>query len=980
MKRQPMPRRCHNLAVANGLLLAGICMHLVAQEGLATEPPVPIRDAYETFVAGLVKQHCVKCHSQTRREGGLDLSSQAGILTGGDSGEVIEHDRPSASLLLERVVAREMPPEDEPPLTDTQIEKFRKWIESGAHFQATGPERRVTQHDVIPILLLRCTACHGTRKQEGGLDLRTRESIFKGGRSGPAVVSGRPEDSRLVQRIHNEEMPPRRRLVSVSVKPMTSSELRIIEAWIRAGLPEADAAETQALSQRPEVSDEVRSFWSFQPPKRPVVPSIEFAAAGQSSGANTAESQASERPRPGEAQPERRGRSGRSGRSGEAARTSGETARISSETAGQTLNPVDAFVLAKLREHGLTLAPPADRITLLRRLSFDLTGLPPAREVADGFLADESPAAWSRLIDQLLDSPRYGERWARFWLDAAGYSDSEGAQNEDRVRPHFWRYRDYVIRSFNGDKPYDRFLLEQIAGDELADYEHAGEITPELYDNLVATGFLRTTPDRTFADITNFVPDRLEVIADEMQVFSSTVLGLTLQCARCHDHKFDPLTQSDFYSLTAIFKDAYDEHDWLKSDGPRSLPHVTTAERTAWQQQIRRIDDEIQPLQTRLNQEQDPDRQAVLKKQIDQLAATKPPEPRIRALWSRGQPSPSYLLRRGNYLTPGPPVEPGIPAALMPPGFRFQIEPPGPDSQKTGRRLALARWLTQPDHPLTARVLVNRIWKHHFGRGIVATVGNFGSTGDRPTHPELLDWLTVEFVRNGWSIKWLHRQILASHTWQQSSTIDDVRLANGRMLSHEDRVRLLYGAPLRRLDAEALRDTLLSVADQLDLTPFGPPDGVDESGGGLVTSRRSSAGWRRSIFVQQRRTKMPTLLENFDFPQMSPNCLERSEAIVAPQALHLLNNAMVHELAGRFADRVIAGGGQDPAAQIDDVYRLAISRPPTFEERQVSLDTLAALHRHWTEAGAGNNDEATRKSLASFCHGMMNSAAFLYLD
>ena len=417
----------------------------------------------------------------------------------------------------------------------------------------------------------------------------------------------------------------------------------------------------------------------------------------------------------------------------------------------------------------------------------------------------------------------------------------------------------------------------------------------------------------------------------------------------------------------------------MKSDGPRSLPFVTSAERTAWQQQIQQIDTQVAELQKQLDTEQDADKQAALKKQIEQLNASKPPEPRIRALWSRGQPSPTYLLRRGNYLTPGAPVEPNVPAALTPDTFRFDIAAPHASGKKTGRRLALARWLTQPDHPLTARVLVNRIWKHHFGRGLVATLGNFGITGERPTHPALLDWLAVEFVRNGWSIKWLHRQILTSRTWQQSSAIEDVRLPDGKPLTDEDRQQLLYGAPLRRLDAEALRDTLLSVAGQLDLTPFGPPDGVDESSGGLITSRRSEAGWRRSIYVQQRRTKIPTLLENFDFPQMGPNCLERSEAIVAPQALHLLNNKMVHDLAGHFADRVIAEAGNAPAMQINTVYGIAISRAPTDEERQLSLDTLTVLNRHLEEAGV-DAEELPRQSLASFCHGIMNSAAFLYLD
>jgi mono/diheme cytochrome c family protein len=894
---------------------------------------------YETVVADVVKSRCLKCHDAKRGEGGLDLSSAEGMVAGGDSGAVIGADRPEASILLERVTSGEMPPEDEPPLTAAEKAAVRKWILAGAKFRTPPRHRHVSQHDVIPILLLRCTACHGTRRQEGGLDLRTRASILKGGNSGPVVVPGMPGESLLIQRIRKEEMPPRRKLVSVSVKPMTDLELKTLEAWIRTELPLADDQPSNGSDPHQSVSNEDREFWAFQTPRAASIPTVD----------------------------------------------------------GELNNPIDVFVAEKLAARGLTFAPQAGRLTLLRRIYFDLTGLPPKSEEVDAALSDATPGEWERLIDRLLSSPRYGERWARHWLDAAGYADSEGAQNEDRVRPHLWRYRDYVIRSFNDDKPYDRFLHEQIAGDELVDYSSGGEITPDVYDSLVATGFLRTTPDRTFANITNFVPDRLEVIADEMQVFSSAVLGLTLQCARCHDHKFDPLSQRDYYSLTAIFKDAYDEHDWLKSQGPRTLPHVTTLERTAWERKIQLINDEIAPLQKQVDAESNAEQQAALKKQIAELNAGKPAEPRIRALWSRGEPSPTYLLKRGNYLTPGALVDPAVPAALASVGFSLQTTPPSHNKSATGRRLAFARWLTQPDHPLTARVLVNRIWKHHFGRGIVTTVDNFGTAGQRPSHPELLDWLATEFVRQGWSIKWLHRQILTSRTWRQSSVLHDTNgdpsddatddasgslqnAGSDQTVSEEDRVSLLYGAPLRRMEAEVVRDTLLSVSGQLDLTPFGSPDGVTERPDGLITSSRSAAGWRRSIFVLQRRTKIPTLLENFDAPQMGPNCLERSEATVAPQALHLLNNEMVHELARHFADRVIDRAGSDPAAQIRETYRLALSRDPTSEEQNTAFDAMLNLRKRWRENAGATDDSAARSSLASFCHAIMNSAAFLYID
>jgi len=881
---------------------------------------------YEAGMRDVLAARCVACHDSKRREGGLDLSSPEGLLSGGDSGAVIDRAKPAASLLLERVVSGEMPPKDSSALSANQLAVVRHWLEGGAKFRTPPKERRLTEHDVIPILLLRCTACHGTRRQDGGLDLRTRESILKGGNSGPVVVPERPAESRLVKRVRHEEMPPRRLLVSVSVKPMTESELSTIESWIRAGLPESVPEDVAAAASRPEVSDEDRSFWAFRPPQEQVVPHVGDAS----------------------------------------------------------LRPVDAFVTAELAEHGLTLAPPADRLTLLRRVSLDLTGLPPTPTEIDEFLEDTTAGNWQRLIDRLLDSPRYGERWARHWLDAVGYADSEGAQNEDRVRPHLWRYRDYVIRAFNSDKPYDRFLLEQIAGDELADYSTAKEITQEVYENIVATGFLRTTPDRTFANITNFVPDRLEVIADGIQVFSSAVLGLTMHCARCHDHKFDPLSQRDYYSLSAILKDGYDEHDWLKSQGPRTLPHVTTAERSEWERTIRQLDADIAELNKQADAATNEDQRLALKKQAREIEQQKPIEPRIRALWSRGQPSPTYLLRRGNHLTPGPLVEPDVPAVLAPRDFDFKPETPFPNGSVTGRRLALARWMTQPDHPLTARVFVNRVWKHHFGRGLVASVANFGKTGEMPSHPELLDWLAIEFVKHGSSVKWLHREILSSRTWQQTSALEELATHNGEPVSEEQRTQWLYGAPLRRLDAEGLRDSLLSVAGQLDVTPFGPPDGVDERADGLITSKRSAAGWRRSVFVQQRRTKIPTLLENFDFPQMGPNCLERSEAIVAPQALHLLNNSMVHDLAGYFADRVIKMTEQtrleDAGAQIDVVYLLAISRHPDTAEREAGIATLLALRTHWRNEANATTESAARNALASFCHATMNSAAFLYID
>ncbi|MFN8706905.1 MAG: DUF1549 domain-containing protein, partial [Planctomyces sp.] len=516
-------------------------------------------------------------------------------------------------------------PKGNEPLTAEEISLLERWITQGAKISGgANAGAAVTSEQIVPLMLLRCSACHGGRRTEAGLDLRTREGILRGGKSGPAAIPGNPTESLMIRRVHAEEMPPRRLLVSVSVKPMESTELKLLETWIAAGMPEPEQkAASLEQDHDSDVSDEDRQFWSFQPPKATAPPVSQLSATGQS----------------------------------------------------LVRNGIDAFILQRLEEKGLTLAGDADRATLIRRLSFDLIGLPPAPEEVRAFVNDQNPRAWENLVDRLLESPHYGERWARHWLDVAGYADSEGSQNEDRVRPNMWRYRDYVIRSFNADKPYDRFLQEQLAGDELADYQNSSEITDEIYQNIVATGFLRTAPDRTFANITNFVPDRLEVIADEVQSLGSAVMGLTLHCARCHAHKFDPISQKDYYRLTASLKDALDEHDWI---GPetRALNSVTTEERRAWEAAEQAIDARVNPLKEKRASISDYAEKKSIDEQIQAIEKERRPEPQIRALWSRGDPSPSFILRRGNYLTPGPEVFPGVPAVLTSGSPLLKPEPP----------------------------------------------------------------------------------------------------------------------------------------------------------------------------------------------------------------------------------------------------------------------------------------------------------------
>ncbi len=875
----------------------------------------------------LLQAHCQSCHDSSQHSGGLDL--QAGLVRGGESGAVVVPGQPGESLLLQVVESGVMPPEGEPRLSAEQTELLRRWIAGGARLPGPQQFPTVTSDRIEALLLLRCAACHGAARQEGGLDLRTRESLLRGGRSGPAAIPGQPDSSLMLQKIAGGQMPPVRRLVEAMIKPITDSETELLRQWIAAGMPQSAVADDHPS----ELPAGARDFWSFQSPRAADLPAV--------SGG------------------------------------------------GRVQTPVDNFVLQRLQQAGLTFSEPADPAVLVRRLYFDLTGLPPTWQQVQQVLQDPGADRISRLIDQLLQSPQYGVRWGQHWLDAAGYADSEGAQNEDRIRADMWRYRDYVIQAFNADKPYDRFLHEQLAGDELADYGAAPEVTQELYDNLVATGFLRTAPDRTFANITAFVPDRLEVIADELQILGSAVLGLTINCARCHSHKFDPLSQTDYYRLSAVFKDAWDEHDWLKPLDERLLPHVTAVERAGWLQQKQSLEQQIEQLQQR-RESADESVRRELDGQITALQKQIPAEPRIRALWSRGRPSPTWVLLRGDYLKPGRRVQPGVPEVLEPAGPLLSYQPPWPGADKTGARLAFARWLTKPDHPLTARVMVNRIWMHHFGRGLVETPGNFGIAGARPSHPELLDWLAVEFVKSGWSVKAMHRLLLNSAVWQQSSQITET----AQSLDPEN--RLWSRMPLRRVDAESLRDGLLLVSGSLSDRFYGPADPLEVRGDGLVTVRSEGGVWRRSVFALHRRTQIPSLLDSFDYPQMGPNCVQRGESLAAPQTLQLLNGGQVHELSGRLAERVLREAVQaEPLQSTEEardlrirwLYRMAVQREPEAGELHELRGSLQQLVEAWRQAdleasgsGAVSAVSAELRGFQNLCHAVLNSAAFVMVD
>ncbi len=929
---------------------------------------------FQSDIQPLLVSKCGKCHSRKVQKGGLDLSSLRGIHLGGESGEALLSEPTDDSLLWTVIDDGEMPPEGEPALSADELELLRHWIASGAASKdvlaASG--QQVTEHDVVPIILLRCTTCHGPQRQDGDLDLRSRTGMLTGGKRGPALVPGDPDASLMIQRIESEACPPANLLLKFFVRRPPSSEVDVLRRWIAAGAPEADIPPAATTPPHdPLVSELDRQHWAFQPPKRP------------SSAAS-----------------------------------------------------IDDFIDDKLQQVGLTFSSPADRDTLIRRAYFDLIGMPPGFPEWQRWSQSDDPLWYEKMIDHLLASPHYGERWGRYWLDLAGYADSEGGISADPIRPVAWKYRDYVIAAFNQDKPYDQFLIEQIAGDELIDYENAAVINDQIVQNLIATGFLRMGIDETGSRTMNFVPERLKVISDAITVVSSGLMGLTMECARCHSHKYDPIPQRDYYRLKAIFQGALDEHDWRsfksrtlnigtsqhrqriaevnppleaeikklaarqkqlaadvqlallrhhypdqsdadnratltalkKADNNRTLPQKILVERL---QRADVMPDQAQPdsvLQARQDIE-------AIDREIQRLRRKLVPPLTIRALWDSGRPSPTYVLRRGEHDKPGPWVTPGVPSALTDGASLLDVRPPFPNgSQKTGRRLAFARWLTDPGNPLTARVMVNRIWYHHFGTGLVKDLENFGVKGEPPSHPQLLDWLALEFIDRGWSIKEMHRLIMTSRTYRQTSQIDEQR----KRLDSQN--RLLSRAPLRRLDAEALRDSLLLVSGKLDPTPGGLPDAVSVSRDGLVSAYPHEGGtWRRSIYLQYRRTEIPTMMDTFDYPNMGPNCVARTVSTVSPQSLMLMNNRHVRQLAAAFAARVddLLNDESDhagPAARVELVYRLALSRPPSDEERQLGIETLKELESAWQ----GNFAKA--KALETYCHTILNSASFLYID
>jgi hypothetical protein len=713
---------------------------------------------------------------------------------------------------------------------------------------------------IRPILVENCHRCHGEKKQQGKLRLDSLATLLAGGESGPAITPGNPEESLLIEAINyaSLEMPPDGRL-----KP---EQVALLTEWVKRGAPWPGSGDV-ALQPRKTalvVTDEDRQHWSFQPVKQPPQPSIRNPQSA-------------------------------------------------------IRNPTDLFILARLAEKQLAPSPEATNRELIRRASFDLAGLPPTVDEIDAFTADERPDAYERTIDRLLASPQHGERWGRHWLDIVRFAQTNGLERDDE-KPFAWRYRDYVIGALNADKPYDQFVIEQLAGDE---------VSPLTDDSLSATGFYRL-------GVWDDEPDdgkqaKADEFDDIVATTGSAFLGITLGCARCHDHKFDPISQEDYYSITAFFSNIhlYGKVSDIVGGG--------------------------QPV----------DKEGVFR----QL-----PSGRGETLCVRERATPPQainILVRGNAHTPGKPVQPRFVEVLCPtkdatnpelPKYRLAIFDFANSSR--GRRTALARWIASEENPLTARVIVNRLWHYHFGRGIVASPSDFGHTGMAPTHPELLDYLASELTGGDWQLKRIHRMIVTSATYRQTSRIADFgfRIADsgaGNPQLIDPANTLLWRQNMRRLEAESLRDNILAASGELNLQMGGrgifptlPPEVLEKQsrpGSGWDNKAPAAQQARRSVYIFVKRTLGVPLLESFDVASPDTPTAGRNVTTVAPQALILLNSDFMNQQAAALARRVSKASGADPQQQIAAAYRFALGREPTDRELGLALAFLERETARWSK-------------------------------
>jgi mono/diheme cytochrome c family protein len=809
---------------------------------------------------------------------------------------------------------------------------------------------------VAPIFERNCVMCHGAGVQRSGLDLRGEEAILKGGARGPAVVPGDAGKSLLYRLVTHKEQPA----MPMGMDKLDDADLAVIAQWINGLSPKAVAAAETIPTRQPgySITEKDRQFWSFIKPVRPAAPKVKNRRWAR--------------------------------------------------------NEIDLFVLSKLEQNGLRPNRAASPRELLRRVYFDLIGLPPSPEETAEFLKNYSKgaeAAYAKVVDRLLESPHYGERWGRHWLDLARYADS-GGYEFDYDRPHAWRYRDYVIKSFNEDKPYNRFIVEQLAGDQIDGVDV--KASPEA---LIATGFVRNGPTVDNADNEE---TRMDELDDMVTTTSSVFLGLTVGCARCHDHKYDPIPQRDYYRMQAVFfpfrktevvmaskeeegahKARNKEIDELLRPYRRNIAaiekpirerllnekvefHVRLAESSngfegMTKEQYREEtakrfakDVKLQPEEIEaLLSPEDLKAHKEIQGEIDKIDRTRPKRlPAAMGVTDEGDPGKAHLLNRGDWRNKGEEVQPGLPQVLA----------GGADLDPKNRRRQLAEWIASADNPLTARVAVNRIWQYHFGKGIVKTPSDFGVTGDRPSHPELLDWLATEFVKRGWSWKATHRLILLSNTYRQSS------LFNERAAALDPENRLLWRMNPRRLEAEPLRDSVLAISGKLNPEMFGPgiypridPDVVNTGSRPRwpLDAKDDHSTWRRSVYIFVKRSVLLPLIEVFDCPATVVSGPSRAVSTVSPQALALMNNEFVLQQAVFFAERVVKEAGPDKRAQVIRAFEIALDRRPNAGEIEWSLSFLKSQ----ANGHARRKDEEPETcALRDFCHAIINLNEFVYID
>jgi len=719
---------------------------------------------------------------------------------------------------------------------------------------------------VAPILIRNCLECHQPRNRSGGLALDTASAIAIGGESGAAVATD-SANSLLIQRVSDGEMPPPQHGES---RALAESEVQILRQWIDAGAI-FPAERRLDIYERTNDVRGGRDWWSFQPLRRVDPPWSATVQAGS--------------------------------------------------------NPIDAFIQVALQEHGLTPAPRASSAQLSRRLYWTTTGLPASEAQIAAFNANSSHEATGHLVNDLLDSPHFGERWARHWLDVVRFAETSGYER-DQTQPFAGKYRRWVVNAFNSDMPYDQFIREQLAGDQ---FPHRSEST------VIATGFLRLG---TWNDEPNDPEDyKYERLEDLVHATSSAFLGMTTKCARCHDHKFDPIPQEDYYRIAAAF--------WPGpvSPGAADLLGGPGADVLGYPEVLGWTD-------------------------------------------VRTPQQPLYVLKNGDRHHPMQAVTAGV--LTCAPGQRseFDLSVPAIEANVTGARLQLADWIASPRNPLTARVIVNRLWQHHFGEGLVRSSNNFGFTGDRPTHPELLDWLATELIDNNWSLKHIHRLILTSATWQQSS----LHPQHDAWMQKDSANRFLWRANRRRLEAEAVRDGFLAASGELDLRIGGPGFFPTISAEALEGLSRKAAAWtaspeseqlRRSLYIFTQRSLLPPMMTAFDLCDTTLPCGQRDVTIVAPQALTLLNNEFIHGRAESLARRISEGHSDSVNGQIDAVWRSILNRQPSEGEMLMAAEHVQRQSERFHPPDSENSTRThspQELALASLCLVLFNSNEFIYVD